>query len=152
MRDATCVIITGAAGNLARRFETKLAAEGVDLLCVKTTDALDALVSTLPSGTDLHSPQLISSSRRRSSQMVKAGVKRFGSVNALGRRFATGWVTADAFAQWDMMMTLNARVALATSIAVLPVMQAAYGALSCLARLEGRSKSGVPRRKRPSSG
>ena len=143
LRDATCVIITGAAGNLGRAVAAKLAAEGVNLLCVdRTTDALDALVATLPSGTKVLAFAAADLSDPVAAQaMVKAAVERFGGVDALVNTvggFATGRVTADAFAQWDMMMTLNARVALATSIAVLPVMQAAgYGRIVHIAAAPG---------------
>lgn len=143
MRDATCVIVTGAAGNLGRAVATRLAAEGVNLVCVdRTTEALDALVATFPSETkvltfaavDLSDPVL-------AQTMVEAAVDCFGGVDALVNTvggFATGRVATDAFAQWDMMMTLNARVALVTSIAVLPVMQAAsYGRIVHIAAAPG---------------
>lgn len=143
MREATCVIVTGAAGNLGRAVATRLAAQGVSLVCVdRTTQALDALVATFPSetkvltfaGADLSDPVL-------AQTMVEAAVDCFGGVDALVNTvggFMTGRVVTDAFAQWDMMMTLNARVALVTSIAVLPVMQAArYGRIVHIAAAPG---------------
>ncbi|HUG63208.1 MAG TPA: SDR family NAD(P)-dependent oxidoreductase, partial [Methylomirabilota bacterium] len=63
-------------------------------------------------------------------EMVARALERFGSVSGLVNTvggFKTGRVTADALDQWDMMMTLNARVALVTSAAVLPAMIAGGG-------------------------
>lgn len=143
MRDSTCVIVTGAAGNLGQAVVARLAAQGVCLVCVdRTTEALDALVETLPAGTkiltfagaDLSDPVV-------AQAMTEAAVDCFGGVDALVNTvggFVTGRVDADAFAQWDVMMTLNARVALVTSIAVLPVMQAAgYGRIVHIAAAPG---------------
>lgn len=60
--------------------------------------------------------------------VVAAAVARFGKVTGLVNTvggFAVGRVTAEALDQWDHLMRLNARVALVTSAAVLPAMQAA---------------------------
>jgi NADP-dependent 3-hydroxy acid dehydrogenase YdfG len=49
MPKPTCVVVTGAAGNLGRATAARLASEGVNLVCVdRTTEALDALVQSLP--------------------------------------------------------------------------------------------------------
>ncbi|CAH0343467.1 SDR family NAD(P)-dependent oxidoreductase [Rhizobium sp. CECT 9324] len=143
MRKPTCVIVTGAAGNLGRATAARLASEGVNLVCVdRTTEALDALVQSLPpeakvltfAGADLGDPVA-------AQAMVEAAVDRFGGIDALVNTvggFATGPVGRDVFAQWDLMMKLNAQVALVTSIAVLPVMQAArYGRIVHIAAAPG---------------
>ncbi len=143
MQKPTCVIVTGAAGNLGRATTARLAGQGVNLVCVdRTTEALDALVQSLPSGAkvltfagaDLSDPAV-------ALAMTEAAADCFGGIDALVNTvggFATGPVTGDALAQWDLMMTLNARVALVTSIAVLPVMQAArYGRIVHIAAAPG---------------
>jgi NAD(P)-dependent dehydrogenase (short-subunit alcohol dehydrogenase family) len=124
------VIVTGAAGNLGRAVVARLCAEGLAVVCVdRTQEGLAALIGTLPgdanvlacAASDLGDPAA-------GKAMVEAAVERFGGIDGLVNTvggFATGRVETDAYAQWDMMMTLNARVALVTSIAVLPVMKAA---------------------------
>lgn len=143
MRKPTCVIVTGAAGNLGRATAARLAGEGINLVCVdRTTEALDALVQSLPSeakvltfaGADLSDPAV-------AQAMAEAAVDSFGGIDGLVNTvggFATGPVDGDALDRWDLMMTLNARVALVTSIAVLPVMQAAgYGRIVHIAAAPG---------------
>ncbi len=143
MRKPTCVVVTGAAGNLGRATAVRLASEGVNLVCVdRTTEALDALVQSLPpeakvltfAGAHLGDPAV-------AQAMVEATVDRFGGIDALVNTvggFATGPVGGDVLAQWDLMMKLNAQVALVTSIAVLPVMQAArYGRIVHIAAAPG---------------
>ncbi|QEE47944.1 SDR family NAD(P)-dependent oxidoreductase [Rhizobium sp. WL3] len=136
-------MVTGAAGNLGRAITTRLAGEGVNLVCVdRTTDALAALVQSLPSeakvltfaGADLSNPAV-------AQAMAEAAVDSFGGIDGLVNTvggFATGPVDGDTLGQWDLMMNLNARVALVTSIAVLPVMQAArYGRIVHIAAAPG---------------
>jgi NAD(P)-dependent dehydrogenase (short-subunit alcohol dehydrogenase family) len=137
------MIVTGAAGNLGRATAARLANEGVNLVCVdRTAEALNAMVQTLPANAnvltfasaDLSSPAV-------AQAMVEAAVDSFGGVDALINTvggFATGPVSDDALDQWDLMMNLNARVALITSIAVLPAMQAArYGRIVHIAAAPG---------------
>jgi NAD(P)-dependent dehydrogenase (short-subunit alcohol dehydrogenase family) len=137
------MIVTGAAGNLGRATAARLANEGVNLVCVdRTAEALNAMVQTLPANAnvltfasaDLSSPAV-------AQAMVEAAVDSFGGVDALINTvggFATGPVSNDALDQWDLMMNLNARVALITSIAVLPAMQAArYGRIVHIAAAPG---------------
>jgi NAD(P)-dependent dehydrogenase (short-subunit alcohol dehydrogenase family) len=139
----TCVIVTGAAGNLGRAVSARLAGEGVNLVCLdRTTEALDALVQSLPpeakvltfAGADLSDPAV-------AQAMVEAAADCFGGIDGLVNTvggFATGPVGGDILGQWDLMMGLNARVALVTSIAVLPVMQAArYGRIVHIAAAPG---------------
>lgn len=143
MQKPACVIVTGAAGNLGRAVTTRLAGQGISLVCVdRTTEALDALVQSLPShtrvlkfaGADLTDPAV-------AQAMVEAATDTFGGIEGLVNTvggFATGPVDGEALAQWDQLMTLNARVALVTSIAVLPVMQAArYGRIVHIAAAPG---------------
>lgn len=143
MRKPTCMIVTGAAGNLGRATAARLADEGVNLVCVdRTAEALNSMVQTLPAkakvltftGADLGNPAV-------AQAMVEAAVDSFGGVDALINTvggFATGPVNGDALDQWDLMMTLNARVALVTTIAVLPAMQAVrYGRIVHIAAAPG---------------
>lgn len=143
MRKPTCVIVTGAAGNLGRAITARLAGQGVNLVCVdRTSEGLEALVRALPSrvkvltfaGADLSDPAI-------AQAMAEAAVDCFGGIDGLVNTvggFATGPVDGGALDQWDLMMSLNARVALVTSIAVLPVMQAArYGRIVHIAAAPG---------------
>lgn len=143
MRKPTCVIVTGAAGNLGRATALRLAGQGLNLVCVdRTAEALNAMVQTLPAnanvltfaGADLSNPAV-------AQAMVEAATDSFGGVDGLINTvggFATGPVNGDALDQWDLMLNLNARVALVTSIAVLPTMQAArYGRIVHIAAAPG---------------
>jgi NAD(P)-dependent dehydrogenase (short-subunit alcohol dehydrogenase family) len=143
LRKPTCMIVTGAAGNLGRATAAKVASEGVNLVCVdRTSEALNTMVQTLPSkakvltfaGADLGNPAV-------AQAMVEAAADTFGGVDALINTvggFATGPVNDDTLDQWDLMMNLNARVALVTSIAVLPAMQAVrYGRIVHIAASPG---------------
>ncbi|WP_377278152.1 SDR family NAD(P)-dependent oxidoreductase [Rhizobium sp. R86522] len=143
MRKPTCAIVTGAAGNLGRAIAVRLASEGVNLVCVdRTSEALNTMVQTLPpktkvltfAGADLSNPAV-------AQAMVEAAADSFGGVDALVNTvggFASGPVDGDALDQWDLMMNLNARVALVTSIAVLPTMQTArYGRIVHIAAAPG---------------
>jgi NAD(P)-dependent dehydrogenase (short-subunit alcohol dehydrogenase family) len=139
----TCVIVTGAAGNLGRAITARLAGEGVNLVCVdRTTEALDALVQSLPSeGKVLTFAEADLSDPAVAQAMVEAAVDCFGGIDGLINTvggFATGPVGGDILGQWDQMMGLNARIALVTTIAVLPVMQAArYGRIVHIAAAPG---------------
>ncbi len=143
MRKPTCMIVTGAAGNLGRATALRLAGQGLNLVCVdRTAEALNAMVQTLPAnanvltfaGADLSNPAV-------AQAMVEAATDSFGGVDGLINTvggFATGPVNGDALDQWDLMLNLNARVALVTSIAVLPTMQAArYGRIVHIAAAPG---------------
>jgi NAD(P)-dependent dehydrogenase (short-subunit alcohol dehydrogenase family) len=137
------MIVTGAAGNLGRATALRLAGQGLNLVCVdRTAEALNAMVQTLPAnanvltfaGADLSNPAV-------AQAMVEAATDSFGGVDGLINTvggFATGPVNGDALDQWDLMLNLNARVALVTSIAVLPTMQAArYGRIVHIAAAPG---------------
>lgn len=143
MQKPTCVIVTGAAGNLGRAITARLAGEGVNLVCVdRTTEALDALVQSLPSeGKVLTFAEADLSDPAVAQAMVEAAVDCFGGIDGLINTvggFATGPVGGDILGQWDQMMGLNARIALVTTIAVLPVMQAArYGRIVHIAAAPG---------------
>jgi NAD(P)-dependent dehydrogenase (short-subunit alcohol dehydrogenase family) len=143
VRKPTCMIVTGAAGNLGRATAARLADEGVNLVCVdRTAEALNSMVQTLPvkakvltfADADLGNPAV-------AQAMVESAVNSFGGVDALINTvggFATGPVNGDALDQWDLMMNLNARVALVTTIAVLPAMQAVrYGRIVHIAAAPG---------------
>ena len=68
-------------------------------------------------------------------------MEKFGKVTALVNTvggFRTGNVAVDALDQWDMMMLLNAKVAMVTSAAVLPSLLAAgYGSIVHIAAQPG---------------
>ncbi len=149
MREAKCVIVTGAAGKLGRAVVGKLAKPGVRLLCVdRKVEGLEPFVSALPSGAealtfagaDLRDPVT-------AMIMVEAAVDCFGGVDALVNTvggLTTGRAAVDPSDKWDALIALNARVALVTSSAVLPVMQASrYGRIVHIAATPGLN-AGAP--------
>ncbi len=143
MRKPTCMIVTGAAGNLGRATALRLAGQGLNLVCVdRTAEALNAMVQTLPANANvLTFAGAYLSNPAVAQAMVEAATDSFGGVDGLINTvggFATGPVNGDALDQWDLMLNLNARVALVTSIAVLPTMQAArYGRIVHIAAAPG---------------
>ncbi|MFP5076173.1 SDR family NAD(P)-dependent oxidoreductase [Rhizobium sp. YIM 134829] len=143
MQQEGCVIVTGAAGNLGRATVGLLAAQGLRLFCVdRTREALDDLLRSLPA--DAEASPFVAQNLGDplfAQAMADAAVTRYGGIDALVNTvggFATGPVGSQTLDQWELMMTLNARVALLTSIAVLPVMQAAhYGRIVHIAAAPG---------------
>lgn len=143
MSDQQTVIITGAAGNLGSAVARVLAAGGARLVLVdRSADMLAPLLTALPSAAEVLTVTDADIMELSGAQeMVARAVERFGSVSALVNTvggFRTGPVIGDATSQWDMMMTLNAKVALITSAAVLPVMkEAGYGRIVHIAAAPG---------------
>lgn len=125
-----CIIITGAAGNLGAAVAAVLARQGTPIVCVdRTEEGLAAVTSGLPSQAEILSlPGYDLSDKGAADAVVDAARTRFGHVTGLVNTvggFRTGRVAEEALSQWDMMMTLNAKVALVTSAAVLPALVAA---------------------------
>ncbi len=124
-----CIIVTGAAGNLGSVVAQTLVRQGAQVVCVDraerafdvTGDGIDPDRILWITGQDI-------SAKSAMDQVVAGAVARFGRVTGLVNTvggFATGKVVTDALDQWDLMMTLNAKIALVTSAAVLPAMVAA---------------------------
>lgn len=125
------VIVTGASGNLGSAVARLVAAQGARVVCVDRTDANYAEISAgldpdrhlMLAGYDL-------SSKDGADAMLAAVTAKFDRVTALVNTvggFRTGRVTAEALDQWDLMMLLNAKVAMVTSAVVLPAIVAAGG-------------------------
>ncbi len=124
-----CIIVTGASGNLGSVVSRVLAGKGARVVCVDRTEDNFAAISAgldpdrllMLGGRDL-------SNKASVDVVVADAVARFGKVTGLVNTvggFATGRVTEKALDQWDLMMLLNAKIALITSAAVLPSMMAA---------------------------
>ena len=124
-----CIIVTGASGNLGTAVSRVLALQGARVACVDRTEArfdpaadgIDPARVMMITGRDLSSKDAVDA-------VVAETVARFGKVTGLVNTvggFATGRVTENALDQWDLMMMLNAKIALITSAAVLPAMKAA---------------------------
>ncbi len=118
------VIVTGAGGNLGAAVVSVLAARGARLVCVDHADSAapagDPARTLVLSGRDLTQAAV-------ANAVVAEAVARFGRVTALVNTvggFKMARVTEGALDQWDQMMTLNAKVALITSAAVLPALVA----------------------------
>jgi NAD(P)-dependent dehydrogenase (short-subunit alcohol dehydrogenase family) len=137
-----CIIVTGAAGNLGSVVARTLAQHGAQVVCADRSDGKFAAITkgleparflTL-GGRDLGNKADVDA-------VVAAGVAQFGRVTGLVNTvggFATGKVIADALEQWDLMMLLNAKIALITSAAVLPsLMATGYGRIVHIAAQPG---------------
>jgi len=124
-----CVIVTGASGNLGAAVARTLAKQGARLVCVDRearrfeADGLDPDRLHWITGYDL-------SDRAAMAEVVAQALAHFGQitglVNCVGG-FATGRLLEGAADQWDQMMTMNAKVAMVTTVAVLPALVAAGG-------------------------
>jgi NAD(P)-dependent dehydrogenase (short-subunit alcohol dehydrogenase family) len=127
LQDET-VIVTGASGNLGAAVVRRLAGDGARVVAVDRSadptagpDTPDSDRHLALAGYDLSRPQ-------EAEAVVAAALARFGRVTSLVNTvggFRTGRVGDGTLDQWDLMMTLNARVALVTSAAVLPAIRAA---------------------------
>ena len=127
--DDECVIVTGAAGNLGSVVARTLARKGAKVVCVDRAerafdvaeDGIDPAHVMWITGQDI-------SVKSAMDQVVAEATAKFGPVTGLVNTvggFAVGKVMAEALDQWDLMMMLNAKIALVTSAAVLPGMVAA---------------------------
>lgn len=137
-----CVIVTGAGGNLGSVVARVLAQKGAQVVCADRSDGGFAAITKgldpdrllMLGGRDL-------SAKADVDEVVAAAVARFGRVTGLVNTvggFTTGKVIEDALEQWDLMMLLNAKIALITSAAVLPGMVAAgYGRIVHIAAQPG---------------
>ncbi len=124
-----CIIVTGAAGNLGSAVARTLAGKGAQVVCVdraeRTSDASEDGID--PARILWITGQDISVKAAMDAVVVQATAhfgKVTGLVNTVGG-FVTGKVIGEALDQWDLMMLLNAKIALVTSAAVLPAMMAA---------------------------
>lgn len=122
------VIVTGASGNLGSAVARTLCSHGARVVCVDRADDNFAAIAEgfdpahllMLKGRDL-------TQKADADAVVAEATARFGRVTGLVNTvggFRTGRVTAEALDQWDLMMMLNAKVALVTSAAVLPALVA----------------------------
>ena len=123
------IIVTGAAGNLGSVVARDLALRGAQVICA---DRTVRLFDTVEDDIDPDRVHWIAdrdlTDKGAMDAVVAETLARFGKVTGLVNTvggFAIGRVTVEALDQWDMMMRLNAKVALVTSAAVLPAMVAA---------------------------
>ena len=121
------VIVTGAGGNLGAAVSAELNRQGASLVCVDyAAKALEALEKSLSPASGLLTLSGLDLTKLEDAQkMVAAALDKFGRVDALvntvgGFRMAP---VVDALDDWDFLMNINARAALATSAAVAPVMK-----------------------------
>ncbi|MCB1524853.1 MAG: SDR family oxidoreductase [Rhodoblastus sp.] len=121
------VIVTGAGGNLGAAVAAEMNRQGASLVCVDYAAAsLEALEKSLSPASGLLALSGLDLTRHEDAQkMVAATLDKFGRVDALvntvgGFRMAP---VVDALDDWDFLMNINARAALATSAAVAPVMK-----------------------------
>lgn len=127
------VMVTGAAGNLGHAVVEHLASRNLQLICVeRNPQKLDELVGTLPAATAvLKVPGVELADFDACRRAVQLGQERFGRIDALVNTvggFKMGPVGEAGLAQWDALLSMNARTAYAISAAALPLMRTAnYG-------------------------
>ncbi|HRY04701.1 MAG TPA: SDR family NAD(P)-dependent oxidoreductase [Beijerinckiaceae bacterium] len=121
------VIVTGAGGNLGAAVAAEMNRQGASLVCVDYAAAsLEALEKSLSPASGLLALSGLDLTRHEDAQkMVAAALGKFSRIDALvntvgGFRMAP---VVDALDDWDFLMNINARAALATSAAVAPVMK-----------------------------
>lgn len=121
------VIVTGAGGNLGAAVAAELNRQGANLVCVDhAAKPLEALAKTLSSTTGLLTLAGLDLTKLEDAQkMAAAALDKFGRIDALvntvgGFRMAPA---INALDDWDFLMNINARAALATSAAVAPAMK-----------------------------
>lgn len=121
-----CIIVTGASGNLGSVVAKVLAAKGAQIVCV---DRVERKFDLAEHGTDAERVLWLSghnvADKAEMDDVVAQTIARFGKITGLANTvggFATGRVATDALDHWDLMMMLNAKVAMVTSAAVLPSM------------------------------
>lgn len=146
MSSSPAIIVTGAAGNLGAAVVRELAKGSAPLVLMeRSAEKLEALVASLPAGTQVLSiAGTDMTSQEACEAAVAQAIAKFGVVGGLANTvggFAMAPV-AKALAQWDAMLTGNARTALAISAAVLPAMQAGrQGRIVHVAALAGQKAS-----------
>jgi NAD(P)-dependent dehydrogenase (short-subunit alcohol dehydrogenase family) len=122
------VIVTGASGNLGAAVVRRLLVDGARILAVDRHADGPAPEERQAEARHLVMSVGDLSQKADADAVVAAAVATFGGVTALVNTvggFRTGRVTENALDQWDEMMTLNARVAMVTSAAVLPALVSA---------------------------
>lgn len=119
------VIVTGASGNLGSAVVVHLLARGARVVAVDRGTPPEGPAEAVGHARLLPLAGVDLSRKTDADAVVAAGLERFGRITALVNTvggFRTGRVTEGALDQWDLMMTLNARVAMVTSAAVLPAL------------------------------
>jgi NAD(P)-dependent dehydrogenase (short-subunit alcohol dehydrogenase family) len=142
MLENECIIVTGAGGNLGSVVARTLAQRGAQVICADRSEGHFAAISAgldparflMLGGRDLGNKADVDA-------VVAAAVAQFGRVTGLVNTvggFTTGKVIEDALEQWDLMMLLNAKIALITSAAILPcLMETGYGRIVHIAAQPG---------------
>src|SRR5689334_6677405 len=110
------ILITGAAGNLGSAVTKELASRGARLVCLERSAAkLDQLVDELPPETEvLKLPGVDLTDMEACRKAAADAEQRFGAIHGLVNTvggFKMGPVSDAGLAEWDALMTLNARTA-----------------------------------------
>lgn len=124
-----CIIVTGASGNLGSIVARVLARKGARVVCVDRTERpFDLQEDGIDPDRVFWIGDADVSGKPGMDRVVASALAQYGRVTGLVNTvggFVTGRVAEEALEQWDMMMLLNAKVAMVTSAAVLPSMIAA---------------------------
>lgn len=133
LHDSTCVVITGACGNLGRAVAAAFAAQGRTLVLIDRNSA--ALAKHF--GADTHARASIACDLTDSAateSALRSAAEAFGPVGVLcniAGAFRMGEPVHDTRAStWDFLMDVNARTVLNTARAIIPGMvKARHGAV-----------------------
>jgi NAD(P)-dependent dehydrogenase (short-subunit alcohol dehydrogenase family) len=140
-----CIIVTGASGNLGSAVARKLASKGAQVVCADRSERRFDMTGIDPDRI-LWTSEHDLAEKSVMDAVVAEAIARFGKVTGLVNTvggFATGKVETEALDQWDMLMLLNAKIALVTSAAVLPALRAAgHGRIVHIAAQPGLKATG----------
>ena len=143
MNSHNIIMIAGAGGNLGSAVAVELARGGARVACIdRSAEALKRLAEHLPANAESFPIVVNDLSDDAACAAAAAQVEeRFGGIDALVNTvggFQVGPIATEALRQWDLMMNLNGRTALAISAAVLPAMRTAnYGRIVHIAAAPG---------------
>jgi len=105
-------VVTGASRGIGRRIATALSAAGAQVVVVaRSSEALDELVASLPSGRAAAVPGDLSSDAA-TRRVAKEALEAFGRVDILVNNAGLsgmGEVDADHMGRWDDVLNLNLR-------------------------------------------
>lgn len=137
------VLVTGACGNLGSAVVTELQDRGAAVVCA---DAASLSAGAARGALQIGGLDLAQAADARAA--VSAAVDRFGRIDALVNTiggFRTGRIGETALDDWEVLFSINARIALTTSAAVIPGMtERHYGRIVHVAAAAGlRASAGV---------
>lgn len=137
------VLVTGACGNLGSAVVAELQGRGALVVCA---DAAPSAAGAMQGALQIGGLDL--SQAADANAVARAAIERFGRIDALVNTiggFRMRPIVGAALDDWNFLFSINARIALTTSAAVLPVMaERRYGRIVHVAAVAGlRASAGA---------